>query len=90
MKGGKMTTDSILNIRIEEKLKVRAAEVLEASGLTTSSAIRMFLLRVVEDEALPFDPTKPNAKTLRAIKAAKAGKTKKVKNSKALLKQMNA
>jgi len=85
-----MATDTTLNVRIEEEIKVQAARVLAASGLTTSAAIRMFLLRVIEDEALPFDPTRPNKKTLRAIEAAKAGKVKRAKNPKALMQQLNA
>ncbi len=85
-----MATDTTLNIRIEEEIKNRAAEIFEASGLTTSSAVRMFLLRVIEDEGLPFDSSKPNAKTLKAIRDAKNGDTKKAKSSSALLKQLNA
>lgn len=85
-----MATDTTLNVRIEDEIKKRASEILEASGLTTSVAVRMFLMRVIEDEALPFDPTRPNKKTLSAIKASKSGKTKRVKNSKALLKKLNA
>lgn len=85
-----MATDSTLNVRIEEDVKIRASEILEAAGLTTSGAVRMFLLRVIEDEALPFDLTRPNKKTLKAVKAAKAGKTKRAVNSKALIKQLHA
>ena len=85
-----MTTDTTLNIRITEDMKFKASKILEASGLSTSVAVRMFLMRVIEDEALPFDPTRPNKKTLNAIKDSKAGKTKRAKNSKALIKQLNA
>jgi DNA-damage-inducible protein J len=85
-----MATDTTLNVRIEEDIKLKAARILEASGLTTSSAVRMFLLRVIEDKALPFDPPRPNLKTLNAIKAAKSGKTRKVKDTKALTKRLNA
>jgi DNA-damage-inducible protein J len=85
-----MATDTTLNIRIEEDIKNQAAVIFEASGLTTSSAIRMFLLRVIEDEAIPFDASKPNSKTLKAIRDAKSGKTKNAKNPAGLLKQLNA
>lgn len=85
-----MATDTTLNVRIEEEIKKKASAILESSGLSTSAAVRMFLLRVIEDEALPFDPTRPNKKTLNAINASRAGKTKRVKNSNALLKQLNA
>jgi DNA-damage-inducible protein J len=85
-----MATDTTLNVRIDEEVKIKASAILGASGLTTSVAVRMFLMRVIEDEALPFDPTRPNKKTLNAIKESKAGKTKRAKNSKALIKKLNA
>ena len=61
-----MASNTTLNVRIEEEIKVKASRILEASGLTASSAVRLFLLRVIEDEALPFDLPRPNAKTRRA------------------------
>lgn len=87
---GFVATDSTINIRIDHEIKSRAAEVLAASGLTTSAAIKMFLLRVVEDEALPFDVRRSNPTTLKAIRAARSGKTKSAKNSKDLIKKLNA
>lgn len=49
-----MTT---LNIRIEEKLKNNAVEVLGRMGLDLSSAIKMFLNQVVVKKSIPFVPT---------------------------------
>lgn len=85
-----MAAESIVRARIDEATKDRAAEILAAAGLTTSSAIRIFLSRVVEEEALPFDLRKPNAVTLKAIRDAKTGRTKRAKNSKDLIKKVNA
>jgi DNA-damage-inducible protein J len=85
-----MAADTTLNVRIEEEVKVKASRILEASGLTASSAVRLFLLRVIEDEALPFDLPRPNAKTRRAIHAAKRGRMKKAKNSRTLVKDLIA
>ena len=85
-----MATNTTLKVRIEEEIKLKASRILEASGLTASSAVRMFLLRVIEDEALPFDPPRPNAKTRRAISAARRGKVKSTKNSKTLVRQLRA
>jgi len=85
-----MATDTTLNVRIAEDVKIKAAAILGASGLSTSAAVRMFLIRVIEDEALPFDPIRPNKKTVKAINNSKAGKTRRAKNSKALIKQLNA
>jgi DNA-damage-inducible protein J len=89
-KGDVMAADAIVRARVSEETKVEAAAIFEAAGLTTSDAIRMMLVRAVEDGALPFDPVKPNAKTVRAIKAARAGKVKKAKSSKQLLTKLNA
>jgi antitoxin component of RelBE/YafQ-DinJ toxin-antitoxin module len=50
----------------------------------------MFLLRIVEDEALPFDVRRSNPVTLKAIRATRSGKTKSAKNSKDLIKKLNA
>lgn len=88
--GGIMKADSVVRARVSEETKQEAAAILEAAGLTTSDAIRLMLIKVVEDGALPFDPAKPNAKTLRAIKAARLGKVKTVRNSKNLLEKLNA
>ncbi len=85
-----MKADSVVRARVNEATKQEAAAILEASGLSTSDAIRMMLIRVVEDKALPFDPHRPNATTIRAIKAARAGQVKKAKNSKDLLAKLNA
>jgi DNA-damage-inducible protein J len=85
-----MATDTTLNVRIDEEVKFKASKILKASGLTPSSAVRMLMLRIVEDEALPFDPTRPNHKTLKALNDARTGKTKKVRNSKDLIKKLNA
>jgi len=88
--GDAMKADAIVRARVSEATKLEAAAIFEAAGLTTSDAIRMMLIRVVEDRALPFEPVRPNAKTVRAIKAARAGNVKKAKNSKQLLEKLNA
>jgi len=89
-KGDAMKADAIVRARVSEATKLEAAAIFEAAGMTTSDAIRMMLIRVVEDRALPFEPVRPNAKTVRAIKAARAGNVKKAKNSKQLLEKLNA
>ena len=65
-----MTVD--VRARVEPELKQEAAAVLQASGLDLSTAIRLFLLSVVETGGLPMAMPRPNAETLAAITAAKA------------------
>ncbi len=57
----------MIHVRIDDKIKEQASETLEAMGLSVSEAVRLFLYRVVSDQALPFEIKVPNAKTKRAM-----------------------
>ncbi len=85
-----MSTDSTLNVRVEREIKEKAAVILEASGLTTSMAVRLFLLKVIEDKELPFELGKPNLTTRRAIRAGERGRVTRARNRKELYKKLNA
>jgi len=85
-----MAADAVVRARVSESTKREAAVILEKAGLTTSDLIRMVLIRVVEDKALPFDPVRPNKVTSLAISAARDGKVKRAKSAKALMKTLNA
>lgn len=39
----------------------------------TANAVRLLLIRVAQDKALPFEPIVPNKKTLAALRAARRG-----------------
>ncbi|MBI4707636.1 MAG: type II toxin-antitoxin system RelB/DinJ family antitoxin [Candidatus Omnitrophica bacterium] len=67
-----MTVD--VHSQVEPKLKSEAMAVLKAAGLDISTAIRLFLHRVVETGGMPIELTRHNSTTIAAIKAAKAGK----------------
>lgn len=54
-----------LQIRIEEKTKNKAAEILEKMGLDLSSGIKLFLNEIITSEALPFKPSTEKGKRLR-------------------------
>lgn len=73
-----------LQIRVDTKLKARAAKVFQKMGLSTSDAIRLFLAQAVEDKAMPFQPTVAGiiptvevSKTAPQKADAKAEKTQK-------------
>ncbi|WP_394764176.1 type II toxin-antitoxin system RelB/DinJ family antitoxin [Phenylobacterium sp.] len=59
--------------RIDADLKRDATAALAEMGLTISEAIRLLLVRVAAEKALPFDVRTPNAKTRAAILAADRG-----------------
>ena len=50
-----MTTNSLVQTRIDPAIKTHAAEVLEAIGLTVSDAVRILLTRTANEGALPFE-----------------------------------
>jgi DNA-damage-inducible protein J len=68
-----MAENSIVRARINERIKMEAAAVLGAMGLTVSDAFRMMMIRVAAEKALPFEPLVPNAETIKAMKAARRG-----------------
>lgn len=83
-----MAADSIVRARIDTATKERAAIALEAMGLSISDAIRLLMLRVADEQRLPFDVRVPNAETRRAMKDLDAGKGKRSASAAALFKDL--
>lgn len=46
--------NSLIQLRIDEKLKAEATDIFEKLGLDLSTAIRIFLTRSVEEKGIPF------------------------------------
>lgn len=65
---------AMVHVRVDEKTKQRAAKTLAAMGISVSDAVRMLLVRVAAEEALPFDVKVPNAKTVKSMRAAANGR----------------
>ncbi len=60
-----------INVKIEENLKKDVDDVLNAIGISTTDAVRVFFKRVVMDKGFPFELTaqkRYNTDTLEAIK----------------------
>ena len=68
-----MGTNTVVRARIDSDTKARAAEALNAMGLSVSDAIRLLLLRVADEKRLPFAVQVPNAATLEAMKELDEG-----------------
>ena len=79
---------TMVHIRVDEKTKQRATKTLAAMGISVSDAVRMLLVRVVAEKALPFDVKIPNATTVKAMRAAGRGKGKLQKSSEAVFKDL--
>lgn len=65
-----MAATKMLHIRIDDDIKTQADETLAAMGLSMSEAVRLFLHRVVAEQALPFEVKVPNARTRAAMNEA--------------------
>jgi len=79
---------TMVHARVDEKTKQRAAKTLAAMGIFVSDAVRMMLIRVVAEKALPFDVKVPNATTVKAMRAFDKGQGKRHKSTEALFKDV--
>ena len=84
-----MPAVDVVRARIDTRLKKEATAVLSAMGLSVSDAIRLMLVRVVSDKALPFDVRIPNAETEAAMRDIQEGKVKRFKSVEALMADLN-
>ncbi len=55
-------------IRVNNELKVEASKTLEAIGISLPEAIRVFLGRIVREQAFPFPLETPNTDTAAALR----------------------
>lgn len=85
-----MASNALVQTRVNEAVKDEAAAVLATMGLTLSDAVRLMLIRVAHDKALPFEPLKPNADTIAAMKEARSGRLKKFGSVDALMADLDA
>jgi DNA-damage-inducible protein J len=85
-----MTSDTIVRARIDGQVKERAAKVLADMGLSVSDAIRLLLVRVAAERALPFEIKVPNAETRAAIAELERGEGKSFDGVAELVADLNA
>jgi DNA-damage-inducible protein J len=64
-------TTTMVHVRIDEKIKTQASETLSSMGLSISDVVRVFLMRIVTDQAIPFEINAPNAVSRKSIAEAK-------------------
>jgi len=67
-----MASTKMIHIRVDDSVKEQATVALAAVGLSLSDGVRLFLKRVVIEQALPFELKVPNVETQEAIKEARA------------------
>jgi len=71
------THTSMLHIRVDDDTKEQATQALTAMGLSVSDAVRLFLRRVIVDQAFPLELKVPNTETLAAMEESRAMMSKR-------------
>ncbi len=61
---------TMLHVRVDDEIKTQATDALATMGLSVSDAVRIFLHRVVVDQAFPLELKVPNAKLRSALAEA--------------------
>jgi DNA-damage-inducible protein J len=84
-----MSSTTMVHIRVDEKVKEKATAALEKMGISVSDAVRMMLVRVAAEKALPFEVRVPNATTVKAMKAADKKQGKRFRSAQALFKDLS-
>jgi DNA-damage-inducible protein J len=83
-----MATDSVVRARIDARTKEEAAAALEAMGLSVSDAIRLLMMRIAEEQRLPFEVKVAKPATAQAVKELRQGKGKRFEKPDALFKDL--
>lgn len=85
-----MKVDTVVRARIDAETKEIATKALADMGLSVSDYIRMALVRVAHDKAVPFPVKVPNAMTVETMrKTARGEDVHKAKDAKDLFKQLD-
>ena len=83
-----MTADAIVRARIDTNTKARASAALEAMGLSISDAIRLLMLRIADEQRLPFSVEVPNAATRRAMRELEEGRGHRAESVEAMFEEL--
>jgi DNA-damage-inducible protein J len=85
-----MASDTVVRARIDGQVKEKAAKVLADMGLSVSDAIRLLLVRVAAEKALPFEIKVPNAETRAAMAELEQGEGTSFDTVSELMSDLNA
>ena len=79
---------TMVHVRVDEKVKEEACATLAKMGISVSDAVRIMLIRIAEEKALPFEVRVPNATTVKAMQSADKKQGKRFRSSKALFEDL--
>jgi DNA-damage-inducible protein J len=85
-----MPATATVHVRVDQKVKEKAARTLAAMGMSVSDVVRILLVRVAAEKALPFELRVPNRETLAAMEAGERGEVSKAASVDAMMTELNA
>jgi DNA-damage-inducible protein J len=85
-----MAASGMVHIRVDQKVKAKAAKTLASMGLTVSDAVRLLLTRIASEKALPFEVRVPNRETAAAIEAGERGEVSRATTVAGMMANLNA
>lgn len=68
-----MNSNTVVRARIDSETKEQATKALAEMGLSVSDYIRMALVRVAHDKAVPFQVKVPNTLTAETLRTSELG-----------------
>ncbi len=63
-----MADQTFIQVRVDDKLKQEATDILDSIGMDMPTAVRMFLKKIVMERGLPFDTKLPSHEFIPAKK----------------------
>jgi DNA-damage-inducible protein J len=84
-----MSSTTMVHVRVDEMVKAKASAALAKMGMSVSYAVRMMLVRVAAENALPFEVRVPNATTVKAMQSAGAKEGKRFRSTEELFEDLD-
>jgi DNA-damage-inducible protein J len=84
-----MAATATVHIRVDEKVKQQATKTLAAMGMSVSDVVRILLVRVAAEKALPFDIKVPNRATRAAMEAGERGEVSRAGSVAEMMTELN-
>ncbi|WP_342104711.1 type II toxin-antitoxin system RelB/DinJ family antitoxin [Methylobacterium sp. SI9] len=82
--------NAVIETDVDLVTQEEAAAVLAGLGLTVSDAVRLLLMRVAREKALPFELLAPNETTIAAMREARQGGLPRFDDVASLMAALNA
>jgi DNA-damage-inducible protein J len=83
-----MPSTTMVHAPVDEKVKEQASATLAKMGISVSDDVRMMLVRVTAEKALPFEVRVPNPTTVKAMQSAEKKRGKRFRSPKALFEDL--